>query len=148
MKKQFDLESLLPQQKIALLEFLQGHNVFVNSPNDVFPASSNRCRCTVAYSAIPPTLASVEKNQEIMIFTDQKKATHIYVAIQVQPFRRKPKKLRLFSHNKKLKASTEVKENHVISKLSLWSDPVSLKTLDCSQCPLFSVRPSRSKTLR
>ena len=79
MKERFDLESLLPQQKIALLEFLQGRNVFVNSPNDVFPASSNRCRCTVAYSAIPPTLASVETNQEIIDIYGPKKKLHIYM---------------------------------------------------------------------
>ena len=54
--------------------------MFVNSPND-FPASFNWSRYTVAYSAIPTTLASVETNQEIMIFMDKKKA------LQVQPFR-------------------------------------------------------------
>ena len=64
--------------------------MFVNSPND-FPASFNCCRYTVAYSAIPTTLASVETNQEIMIFMNKKKA------LQVQPFRGKPKKLRLFT---------------------------------------------------
>ena len=46
--------------------------MFVNSPND-FPASFNWSRYTVAYSAIPTTLASVETNQEIMIFMDKKK---------------------------------------------------------------------------
>ena len=35
-----------------------------------------------------------------MIFTAKKK-NYTYVAIQVQAFRRKPKRLRLFSHNKK-----------------------------------------------
>ena len=40
-----------------------------------------------------------------MIFTATKK-NYSHVAIQVQAFRRKPKRLRLFSH----KASTEVKE--------------------------------------
>ena len=34
-----------------------------------------------------------------MIFTAKKRNTH--VAIQVEAFRRKPKRLRLFSHNKK-----------------------------------------------
>ena len=38
------------------------------------------------------------------------KATH--VAIQVQVFWRKPKKQKLFSRNKKLKALTEKEENH------------------------------------
>ena len=33
------------------------------------------------------------------------------VVIQVKAFRRKPKKLRLFSHNKELKGLTEVKES-------------------------------------
>ena len=69
--------------------------MFVNSPND-FPASFNCCRYIVAYSAIPTTLARVETNQEIMIFMDKKKA------LQVQPFRGKPKKVRLFSLNKRL----------------------------------------------
>ena len=69
--------------------------MFVNSPND-FLASFNYCRYTVAYSAIPTTLASAETNQEIMIFMDKKKA------LQVQPFRGKPKKLRLFSLHKRL----------------------------------------------
>ena len=48
--------------------------MFVNSPND-FPASFNWSRYTVAYSAIPTTLASVETNQEIMIFMDKKKSS-------------------------------------------------------------------------
>ena len=34
---------------------------------------------------------------------------YTHVVIQAQAFRRKPKKLRLFSHNKKLKTLTEVK---------------------------------------
>ena len=44
-----------------------------------------------------------------MIFTAPEK-NNTHVPIQVQAFRRKPKRQRLFSHNKKLKASTEVKE--------------------------------------
>ena len=45
-----------------------------------------------------------------MIFTAKKK-NNTHVAIQAQAFSRKPKRLRLFSHNKKaFKASTEVKE--------------------------------------
>ena len=39
------------EQKNALREFLQGHNLLVNLPTG-FPASSKRCRCTAAYSAI------------------------------------------------------------------------------------------------
>ena len=37
--------------KIALREFLQGRNLLVYLPTG-FPASSNRCRCSAAYSAI------------------------------------------------------------------------------------------------
>ena len=81
-------------------EFLQGRNLLVYLPTG-FPASSNRCRCSSAY--IFCNLAdsfSVKTNQEIMMFTAKKKTTH--VAIQVQVFRRKPRKLRLlFSRNKK-----------------------------------------------
>ena len=62
--------------------------MFVNSPND-FLASFNYCRYTVAYSAIPTTLASVETNQEIMIFMDKKKA------LQVQPFREKTRETKV-----------------------------------------------------
>ena len=36
-----------------------------------------------------------------MIFTAKKKNNNTHVTIQVQAFRRKPKRLRLFSHNKK-----------------------------------------------
>ena len=82
--------------------------MFVNSPND-FRESSNRCRCTFAYSAIPTTLASVETNQEIMIFMDKKKKRYSGPVISG-----KTKELRLFSRNERLKASTEVKENHAI----------------------------------
>ena len=39
------------EQKNALREFLQGHNLLVNLPTG-FPASSKCCRCTAAYSAI------------------------------------------------------------------------------------------------
>ena len=39
----------------------------------------------------------------------KKKKNYTHVAVQVQAFRRKPKKLRLFSRNIK----TEVKENHL-----------------------------------
>ena len=71
MKEQFELESLLPEEKKnALREFIQGQNVYVNLPAG-FPASSNRCRWAAAYSAISPTLAKVKTNQEIMIFTDK-----------------------------------------------------------------------------
>ena len=42
----------------------------------------------------------VKTNREISIFTAKQKCTH--VAIQVQAFLRKPKKLRLFSRNKKV----------------------------------------------
>ena len=62
--------------------------MFVNSPND-FPASFNWSRYTVAYSAIPTTLASVETNQEIMIFMGKKKA------LQVQPFREKTRETKV-----------------------------------------------------
>ena len=51
-------------------------------------------------------ISSVKTNQEIMIFKDKKKLpVHLYThqAIQVQEFWRKPKKLRLFSHNKSLR---------------------------------------------
>ena len=39
------------KKKHALREFLHGQNLLVNLPTG-FPASSNRCRCTAAYSAI------------------------------------------------------------------------------------------------
>ena len=39
------------EQKNAMRESLQGRNLLVNLPTG-FPASSNRCRCTAAYSAI------------------------------------------------------------------------------------------------
>ena len=42
-------------KKNALREFLQGHNLLVNLPTG-FPASSKRCRCPAAYSAIQPTV--------------------------------------------------------------------------------------------
>ena len=58
----------------------------------------------------------------MILFTDKKKNTHI--AIQVQAFRRKPKKLRLFSSNKKVKALREVKEKPFNGKLHLRSNPV------------------------
>jgi len=61
MKEQFELESLLPEEKNALREFIQGQNLFVKLPT-VFSESFNRCRCTAAYSAIFPTLASVKTN--------------------------------------------------------------------------------------
>ena len=38
------------EPKNALREFFQGQNFLVNMPTG-FPASSNRCRCTAAYSA-------------------------------------------------------------------------------------------------
>ena len=38
------------KQKTALREFLQGHNLLVNLPTG-FSASSNRSRCSAAYSA-------------------------------------------------------------------------------------------------
>ena len=57
-------------------------NVHVNLSAG-FPASSNRCRCADAYSAISPTLASVKTNQEIMIFTDKNKPPNIAIKVQV-----------------------------------------------------------------
>ena len=39
------------EQKNALRSFLQGQNLLVNLSAG-FPASSNRCRCSTAYSAI------------------------------------------------------------------------------------------------
>ena len=54
MKEQFELESpRLNNKKIALREFLQGQNVFVNFPTGLL-ASCNHRRCmrTAAYSAI------------------------------------------------------------------------------------------------
>ena len=39
------------EEKNALREFRQGQNLLVNLP-PAFPAFSNRCRCTSAYSAI------------------------------------------------------------------------------------------------
>ena len=63
-----------------------------------FPASYNHCRvfCNLADSS------SVKTNQESMIFTDKKK-DYTHVAIHIRAFRRKQKKLILFSRNKKVK---------------------------------------------
>ena len=58
----------------------------------VFPASSSRCRCTAAYSAIS-LLASVKTNQEMSIFTDKK--THI-CSYSGPGISEKTKKLRLY----------------------------------------------------
>ena len=53
-----------------------------------------------------------------MIFTAKKNYTHL--AIQVQAFRRKPKRLRLFSHNKKAYGFNRGKRNcirdHILSE--------------------------------
>ena len=46
-----------------------------------------------------------------MIFTATKKKNYTHVAIQVQAFRRKLKRLRLFSHNKKAKGFNRGKRN-------------------------------------
>ena len=51
-----------------------------------------------------------------MIFTDTKKN---YTQFRSWHSDRKPKKLRLFSRNKKLKALKEVKENQLNGKLHL-----------------------------
>ena len=124
MKQQFEHESLLPEEKKICFErseFIQGQTVYVILLGG-FPASSNRCRCVAAYSAISPTLASVKTNQEIMTFTDNINY-QMYLSRSgegkgggggegdVRNFRigpgRKPKKLiniRLFGSNKKLKA--------------------------------------------
>ena len=57
MKEQFEHESLLPEEKKCFerSEFIQSQNVYVNLLAG-FPASSNRCRCAAAYSAISPTV--------------------------------------------------------------------------------------------
>ena len=61
---------------------------------------------------------SVKTNQEIMMFTAKKKTTH--VVIQVQVFRRKPRKLRLlFSHNKKAQGLNKGKRKSYNGKLQL-----------------------------
>ena len=49
--KQCNSSSVLLNKKNALREFLQGRNLLVYLPTG-FPASSNRCRCSAAYSAI------------------------------------------------------------------------------------------------
>ena len=70
--------------------------IFADWFSSVFQSLQMLCRvfCNLADSF------SVKTNQEIMMFTAKKKATH--VAVQVQVFRRKPRKLRLlFSRNKK-----------------------------------------------
>ena len=56
MKEQFELENLLPEEKKCFerSEFVQNQNVYVNLLAG-FPASSNRCQCAGAYSAISPT---------------------------------------------------------------------------------------------
>ena len=52
----------------------------------------------------------------------KKKTTH--VTIQVQAFRRKPRKLRLFSRNKKPWGLNKGKRKSFNGKLQLWSNPV------------------------
>lgn len=66
MTEQFELESLLPEQKNMLREILQGQNVFVNFLTGL-PVSSKHKRCTAVYSEIAATHASANTNQEIMI---------------------------------------------------------------------------------
>ena len=57
-------------------------NLLVNLPTGS-PSSSNHCRCTVAYSAILPTilgfLSVQKKNQEIMIFTSKNKTYYMWI---------------------------------------------------------------------
>ena len=75
MKEQFEfIFKPSSKQKTALRKFLQGQDLLVNLPTG-FPA------------------------KKIMRFRAKKNYTH--VANQVQAFRRKPKKLRLFSRNEK-----------------------------------------------
>ena len=82
---------------------------FVNWFSSIFQSLQIHCHvfCDVADSS------SVKTNQEIMIFTAQNKK-YRHLAIQVQAFWRKPKKLRLFSHSKKSLRLKQVKENHLI----------------------------------
>ena len=76
--------------------------------SSIFQSLKMHCRifCNLAKNS------NLKTKQEIRIFKNKKNYTH--VAFQVQVFRRKPKKLRLFSHNKKLKTLTQVKENNVV----------------------------------
>ena len=62
--------------------------------SSVFQSLQMHCRvfCNLADSS------SVKTNHEIMIFTAKKSYRHVF--IQVQAFRRKPKKLRLFGRKK------------------------------------------------
>ena len=102
MKECLKLERLL-HEKNALREFIQSQNVFVNLPTAGFPASSECCRCADVYSAISLTLAIKRQNKS----GNHEKKNYTHVAIQVQAFLRKPKKLtntKIFSSNKKLKA--------------------------------------------
>ena len=86
--------------KNAFREFLQGQSLLVNLStwfsSVLFQSPQMHCRvfCNLANSS------SVKTNQEIMIFTF-KKQKYTHVIIQVQAFQRKPKKVRLFSRNKK-----------------------------------------------
>ena len=76
------------QKKNALREFLViciyfYKNLLENLPTG-FPASSNHCRCTVAYSAIQPTVLGFQrpkkkKNQKIMILTAENKTYYMWL---------------------------------------------------------------------
>ena len=74
-----------------------------------------QCRvfCNLADSS------NVKTSLEIIIFKDKTNYTHL--AIQLQVFWRKQKKLGLFSRNKKHKALIQVKQNRLMPyKLRLW----------------------------
>ena len=121
MKEQFELKSLLLNRKKALRKYLQRQNLLENFRIG-FPASSNRCRCTAAYSCNLANRPRVKSNQEMIVTA---KNTYTHVAIQVQAFRSKPKKLRLFSrNNKSSNRGTEQDHLMVHDKLHLWSNPV------------------------
>ena len=71
MKEQFEfIFKPSSKQKKALRKFLQGQDLLVNLPTG-FPASSNPCRCTAAYSVIQPTVlaSTISGNHDIQ---DQK----------------------------------------------------------------------------
>ena len=89
-------------------------NLLVNLPTGS-PSSSNHCRCTVAYSAILPTILgflSVQKKIR-KSWSSQPKIKPTTCGYSGPGISEKPKKLRLyFATRRKPKAWTEVKENH------------------------------------
>ena len=87
-------------QEGALIQFLQGQNVFVNF--SVFQTQERNCR---VFYKLADIQVSFKINQGIMRMKDKKH--------QVLAFRRKPKKLMLFNRNKQLTALKQRKKETI-----------------------------------